>query len=114
MIDTGIPDGVVVETVYVVEVSYAADAPEKRPGFRAEHLTRIARLMNEGRVIEAGGFLDMSAALLFVRASSEAEAEALVSDDVYLRNGVWLDDARARPYGRVILADDEAAGARLR
>jgi hypothetical protein len=53
----------------------------------------------------------MSAALLFVRASSEAEAEALVSDDVYLRNGVWLGDARARPYGRVTLADDKATGA---
>jgi uncharacterized protein YciI len=41
-----------------------------------------------------------------VRASSEEEAVALVRDDVYVREGVWLDDARARPFGRVTLIND--------
>jgi uncharacterized protein YciI len=40
-----------------------------------------------------------------VRASSEEEAVALVRDDVYVREGVWFDDARARPFGRVVLSD---------
>ena len=97
-----IPDGVSVETIYIVEISYAPDAAEKRPAHRLEHLTRIARLMETGRVIEAGGMLDMSVALLLVRAGSELEALELVRDDVYLRHGVWLDDARARAYGRVV------------
>jgi uncharacterized protein YciI len=101
MTDEGIPDGVTVETVYVVEISYTADAAEKRPAARPEHLRRIARLMAEDRVIEAGGYLDFSAAMLIVRASSQAEAVALIRDDVYVREGVWLDDARARPFGRV-------------
>jgi uncharacterized protein YciI len=102
MTDTGLPDGVAIETTYVVEISYAPDAAEKRPPLRREHLVRVARLKQEGRIIEAGGFLDFSAAMLLVRADNAAEAEALVSDDVYVRGGVWLDDAHARAYGRVI------------
>jgi uncharacterized protein YciI len=105
MTDAGIPDGVAVETVFVVEISYSADAPEKRPALRPEHLRRIARLLADDRVLEAGGYLDFSSALLMVRASSEEEAVALVRDDVYLREGVWLDDATARPFGRVVLSD---------
>jgi uncharacterized protein YciI len=102
MTDTGIPDGVAVETIYVVEVSYTADAPEKRPAVRPEHLARVARLISEGRLIEAGGFQDFSSALFLVPAADEAEAAALVRDDVYMRAGVWMDDVRARPFGRVV------------
>jgi uncharacterized protein YciI len=105
MTDAGIPDGVGVETVFVVEISYSADAPKKRPAVRPEHLRRVARLLADDRVLEAGGYLDFSSALLMVRASSEEEAVALVRDDVYLREGVWLDDATARPFGRVVLSD---------
>jgi len=105
MTDAGIPDGVSVETVFMVEINYSADAAEKRPAVRPEHLRRIARLMADDRVLESGGYLDFSSALLMVRAPSEEEAVALVRDDVYLREGVWLDDARARPFGRVILSD---------
>ena len=105
MTDADIPDGVAVETVFMVEISYSADAAEKRPAVRPEHLRRIARLMADDRVLEAGGYLDFGSALLMVRASSEEQAVALVRDDVYLREGVWLDNARARPFGRVVLAD---------
>jgi uncharacterized protein YciI len=100
--DTEIPPGVTVETIYVVEVSYSPDAAAKRPAVRPEHLTRVARLMDEGRLIEAGGYLDFSTALLLVRAASEEEAAALIRDDVYIRSGVWIDDVRARAFGRVV------------
>jgi uncharacterized protein YciI len=102
MTDTTIPDGVTIETIYIVEVPYTGDAAEKRPAVRFEHLTRIARLLDEGRLVEAGGFLDFSGALLLVRADSEEEAVALIRDDVYIRSGVWSDDVRARAYGRVV------------
>jgi uncharacterized protein len=102
MSDPEIPEGVAVETVYVVEISYTPDAAAKRPANRHEHLTRIARLMDEGRLIEAGGLLDMSGAILLVRAENEAAALELVRDDVYIRQGVWRDDARARAFGRVV------------
>ncbi len=104
MTDAGIPGGVAIETVYVVEVSYTADAPEKRPAVRPEHLTRIASLLREGRLVEAGGFADFKSALLIVRASDEAEAVALVRDDVYIRSGVWVDEVTARAFGRVVAA----------
>ena len=108
--DAGIPEGVTVETVYVVEISYTAEAATRRPALRPEHLERIGRLLTEGRVVEAGGYLDFSSAMLWVRASSEAEAVALVRDDVYVREGVWLDDATARPFGRVVVGEDSAGG----
>lgn len=110
MTDAGIPVGVEVETIYVVEVRYAAGAAEKRPAVRPEHLSRVARLMEEGRLIEAGGFLDFSSALLFVRASSDAEAVELIRDDVYIRAGVWVDDVRARAFGRVVRTPDSTPG----
>jgi uncharacterized protein YciI len=102
MTDAGIPDGVTVETIYIVEVSYTSDAPTKRPAVRPEHLARVARLIKEGRLIEAGGFQDFSSALFLVPAADEAEAADLVRDDVYMRGGVWKDDVRARPFGRVV------------
>ncbi len=99
-----IPDTVRVETIWVVEVPYTADAAEKRPAVRHEHLTRIGELLADGRLIEAGGYLDMSSAVLLVRAASEEEAIALFRDDVYVRCGVWTDQIRARPWGRVVPA----------
>jgi uncharacterized protein YciI len=105
---SGIPPGVAVEQIYVVEVTYGHDAERLRPAFRTEHLTRIARLMAEGRVIEAGGYLDFSTSLLLVRSDSEEEALALFRDDVYVRNGVWTN-LRARPFGRVVVGSAQGA-----
>lgn len=96
-----IPDGIAIEPIYLVEVPYTAEAAERRPGARIEHLTRIGRLMAEGRVVEAGGCTDMSKAVLLIRASSAEEAIRLIDEDVYTRAGVWTSP-RATPYGRVV------------
>jgi len=96
-----IPAGVRVETIYVVEADYGPDAERLRPAARGEHLSHIGDLLRSGQVIEAGGYLDFSIALLLVRAAGEAEALDLFRDDVYIRTGVWTD-LRARPFGRVI------------
>jgi uncharacterized protein YciI len=106
MTNPELPDGVATETVYAVEISYSPEAQAKRPAVRFEHLTRVARLLKEGRLIEAGGYLDWKSALLIFRAGSEQEAIDLIRDDVYLRSGVWLDDPVARPMARVILDAD--------
>src|SRR5262245_40076707 len=103
MTNPEIPDGVAVETVYAVEISYAPDAAEKRPAVRHEHLTRVARLLREGTLVEAGGFLDFRSALLVFRVASAQEAIDIIRDDVYLRSGVWLDDPRARAWARVVV-----------
>ena len=90
-----------IEPVWLVEATYAPDAAEMRAPFRAEHLARLARLLEAGVIVEAGAFADVSASIILVRAESEAAALAICSDDVYLRNGVWVE-LRARPFGRVI------------
>ena len=96
-----IPAGVKVESVFLVEAQYTADAAEKRPAVRAEHLANVARLREEGTIIEAGAYSDrLSSSLLLVRASDAAAALAIARQDVYVKAGVW-SDISARPFGRV-------------
>lgn len=90
----------VIELVWLVECTYAPDGAETRTPFRAEHIRAAAERIADGRYAEVGAFTDVSSSILIVRAASEAEAIALVSDDVYLRNGVWVE-VRARPFGRI-------------
>ena len=89
------------ELVWFVEATYAPDAAETRVPFRPQHLARLLELKDAGVVIEAGAFSDVSATILLVRAADETAALELCRDDVYMRNGVWVE-LRARPFGRVI------------
>ena len=98
---TDLPPDVTIETVWLVEVPYTPDAPSRRPAHRPVHLGRIAELTRAGIVIESGGCTDWSKAVLLVRASSEADAIALIEDDVYTREGVWHDPTATR-FGRVV------------
>jgi uncharacterized protein YciI len=43
-----------------------------------------------------------------VRAASEDEALAIAREDPYIREGVWVE-LRARPFGRLALADASPA-----
>jgi uncharacterized protein YciI len=88
------------EPVWLVEATYAPDAAETRVPFRAEHIARLRDLKRRGIVVEAGAFADVSASVVILRAIDEQEALALCSDDVYLRNSVWVE-LRARAFGRV-------------
>ena len=47
MTNPELPDGVSVETVYAVEISYSPEAKERRPAVRHEHLTRVAQVRGE-------------------------------------------------------------------
>ena len=99
---TDIPAGVAVETVWLVEVPYTPEAPERRPLHRQVHLGRIASLIRDGTVIEAGGAKDWSKAVLLMRAETAAEALSIIEEDVYTVEGVWHSPT-ARPFGRVIV-----------
>ena len=90
----------VLEPVWLVEATYAPDAAESRVPFRAEHLAGIRKRLASGEYVEAGAFADVSASVILVRAESAEAAIELVRDDVYLRNGVWVE-VRARAFGRV-------------
>ena len=97
-----LPDGVAIETVYLVEVPYTPEAAERRPALRQQHLSRLAGLMRDGRIIEAGGTLDFGKAVLLVRGANADEVLALFADDVYTTGGVWHSPT-ATPWGRVVL-----------
>ena len=96
-----IPAGVKIESVFLVEARYTADAAEKRPAVRPEHLARMVELRAAGTIIEAGAYSDeLTSSILLVRADDAAAALALARADVYARAGVW-GDITARPFGRV-------------
>jgi hypothetical protein len=98
-------EGPVIEQLWLVEATYAPDAAETRVPFRSAHLARLLELKEAGVVVEAGAFTDVSASIVLVRADSEEAALAICRDDVYMRNGVWVE-IRARPFGRVIGPSD--------
>lgn len=104
-----IPDGIEIESVYLVEVPYTPEAPQRRPAVRPAHLARLARLIEEGVLVEAGGCADWSKAVLVVRAPSAAAAIALIDEDVYTTAGVWTSP-RATSFGRVRLEPPRSAG----
>jgi uncharacterized protein len=108
-LSAGIPEGIAIEPVFLVEATYAPDAAERRPAFRAAHLVRIAALRDAGVIIEAGGLADFSRSVILLRAVDEAAAVAIGREDVYFRNGIWTE-VRARPLGRVCRPEELPAG----
>jgi uncharacterized protein YciI len=96
-----IPPGVAVETIFIVEATYAPDASESRRPVRIEHLSRVIELRDAGILIEAGGYADLSSALLLFRTATADEALRICREDIYTRSGVWIE-LRARPWGRVV------------
>ena len=78
-----------IQTSYVVEAAYAPDAADRRGPFRAEHVDRVGKLSEEGALLVAGAFADMSASLLVFAVSGEDAVRAIVETDVYWRNGIW-------------------------
>jgi uncharacterized protein YciI len=91
------------EPVWLIEATYAPDAAESRLPVRAQHAARLLELKEQGVVIEAGAFPDVSASVLMVRASSEDEAREICRQDVYTKNGVWVE-FRIRPFNRLTAA----------
>jgi uncharacterized protein YciI len=104
-----LPAGITIEPVWLVEATYAPDAAETRTPFRPEHLAGIAARLAAGTYVEVGAFSDVSASIVLVRAPDAATAIAIVSDDVYLRNGIWVE-VRARAFGRIVIDAPEAGG----
>ena len=103
-VGTGIPEGIDVQPIFVIEATYTPEAAARRPAVRAEHLTRIGDLIRQGVVIEAGGYLDLSTSIMLVRAPNEEAALDLMRHDIYLTAGV-LTDLRVKPFGRVVPTD---------
>lgn len=103
-----IPPGIAIEPVWVLEATYAPDALEARRPFRAEHLSRLVRLLDQGVLLEAGGYLDGSTALLLFLAPDAETVLRLARDDVYMRAGIWVE-LRCRAFGRLARVDEGPA-----
>jgi uncharacterized protein YciI len=102
-----LPPDLVIETIWVLEATYAPGALEARRPFRAEHASRLAAFREQGLLLEAGGYLDGSTALLLFRVPDQETALRLARDDVYMREGIWVE-LRCRAFGRVARADEVA------
>ena len=94
----------ITEPCYVAECLYAKDAPQRRGPFREAHLARIGMLSDEGALLLAGAFDDMSASLLVFAVGSEEAVAAIIETDVYWKNKVWTS-YKIRRLNRVILED---------
>jgi uncharacterized protein YciI len=102
-----LPPGAEIEQVWVLEAAYAPDGAEARAPFRAEHLERIAGLIREGIVLEAGAYMDVSRSIVMLRVESEEAALAIARQDPYVREGVWVE-LRVAPFGRVVVEPEDA------
>ena len=99
------PANVTTEQIFVAEGFYAPDAAERRQPCRGEHITRIIELRDAGTILDAGGYADMSSALLLFRVPDIAEVEAFMASDAYTRAGVWTHH-EIRPLMRVIRTEE--------
>lgn len=90
-----------IKPTYVAEPAYVSDAAERRQPVRSEHLERAMQLVADGTLLIVGAYDDMSASLLILDVDSEAEALAVIHEDVYWRSGVWTD-VRIRVLNRVV------------
>lgn len=88
----------------MVEALYAPGAAAKRAPHRQAHLDRMAMLSDEGAVVLAGAFDDLSASLLVFSLASEDAVVAIVESDVYWRNKVWTS-YKIRRLNRVLFVD---------
>jgi uncharacterized protein YciI len=86
-------------------LEYRYTDPERRAAVRPRHLDYLRRLHAEGKLVMAGPVADASGALVVYRAADTAEAERLVAEDPYTREGVSAD-ATLREWTVVIGADE--------
>jgi uncharacterized protein YciI len=94
----------ITEPCFVAECLYAKDATQKRGPFREAHLARLGMLSDEGALLLAGAFEDMSASLLVLAVQSEEAVVAIIETDVYWKNKIWTSYT-IRRLNRVILED---------
>ncbi len=74
---------------YVVIGTYTEDAVGKREPYRAEHLSRLQALKDEGKVVTIGPTKDVKMLFGVLEVEDEAEARRLIEEDPYWTGGIW-------------------------
>ena len=100
-----IPDGIVMEPVFVIEATYGPDAAELRPPHRPTHLARIAALRAAGVVVEREGSRTCRARCWWSEPPTPTPLLRSPGRTCYMREGVWVE-VRVRPFVRVARPDE--------
>lgn len=70
-------------TVFAVEYRYSESTTDLRDEHRADHRAWLARLVEEGIVLESGPYPDGSGALLIFRADDADALASILTDDPF-------------------------------
>jgi uncharacterized protein len=81
------------------------DGQSKRPLHRPEHLERLKKLNEKGKLLCAGPFSDQAGSLIIIETDYLAEAEAFAQDDPYVKEGVF-ERVEVHPFTQVLPAED--------
>ncbi len=68
------------------------DALQRRLASRQEHLESITKLINEGKVVNAGALIEddvMVGSSLYVDFENEEELDKWLENEPYVKNNVW-------------------------
>jgi len=79
------------------------DAPgsaEKRPLHREEHLKRLDELNDQGKLVLAGPFTDVTGSLIIIEAETIDEARAFADGDPYTIHGIF-ESVEIKPFKQV-------------
>ncbi|HEO64375.1 MAG TPA: hypothetical protein ENI73_00745 [Spirochaetes bacterium] len=87
--------------LFVIIAVDAHDSIEKRPLYREEHLKRLERLNDEGKLLMAGPFTDTSGSLIIIDAPSLEEAKEFARTDPFYLNGVYAS-VDVKPFKKVL------------
>ncbi|MDA8216741.1 MAG: YciI family protein [Dehalococcoidales bacterium] len=88
--------------MFAAIVGTCPDYVERRQAFREEHLARMRRLRDEGKVLLGGAWVDPpDGALIIYQTGSMPEVWALIDNDPYYRAGLW-PEVRVREWNVVI------------
>lgn len=97
--------------LYVIVAQDSPDSLEKRSQARSEHIARLERLRDEGRLLLAGPFpaLDsdspgpagFTGSLVVAEFPSLDDARSWADADPYIASGAWLS-ADVRPFRKVM------------
>ena len=76
------------------------DGPRLRPQVREAQLENLGRLVQQGRVVLAGPFIDGSGSLIVVDMDSEVQALAFAQSDPYVTQGAF-ERIEVKPFRKV-------------
>ncbi len=74
---------------FVLFGTYCDNAIEKREPFRAEHLSRLSKLKDEGVLITLGPTKCSRYVFGVFRAKTLQEVKTLLEEDIYWKEGIW-------------------------